>query len=336
MSPPERTSDWWTPGGQLQTLIPTIVGRYLQPLQLPWTRERLHTPDGDFVDVDWVARTTRSHNAECALSPRLILFHGLEGSSSSHYARAFSAEALARGWSVAIPHFRGCSGEMNLAPRAYHAGDFEEVGWLLTQLTRGHTGPTYAIGVSLGGSALLNWAARLPLSKQEEPTVDALCALSAPLDLAACGDAIDSGLNQRIYGQYFLGTMKEKAREKARQFPGLFDLGAVARAMTLREFDDHFTAPVHGFKDVVDYWSRASSGPRLGAVPLRALVINALNDPLVPASSLPSAEDCSPSITLWRPRDGGHVGFGRGGQRAFPRLVLDWLSQAIAQGQAQY
>lgn len=327
MNAPKRTASWWTPGGQLQTLVPTIVGRYLQPLVLPWTRERLNTPDGDFVDVDWVKAAQPS--------TRLILFHGLEGSSSSHYARAFAAEAQLRGWSVAVPHFRGCSGHLNLAPRAYHAGDYAEIGWLLTELTRDHRGPTYALGVSLGGSALLNWAARAPQSYQGESTVHALCALSAPLDLAACGDAIDRGLNQRIYGRYFLGTMKEKARQKAGQYPGLFDLAAVERALTLRAFDDHFTAPVHGFRDVNDYWCRASSGPRLGAVRLRTLVVNALNDPLVPASSLPKAEDCSPAITLWRPRDGGHVGFGRGGQRGFPGLILDWLSQPPQPGQAQ-
>ena len=321
MSPPIHTADWWTPGGQLQTLVPTIVGRYLQPLQLPWMRQRMETPDQDFIDVDWI------HRSEGQSEPRLILFHGLEGSSSSHYARAFAAEAASRGWSAAVPHFRGCSGEINRAPRAYHAGDAAEVGWLIAQLATGHAGPVYVVGVSLGGNALLNWAADAGESSAQACGVRALCAVSAPLDLAACGDAIDRGLNQRIYGRYFLGTMKEKARQKASQFPGLFALDAIERATTLREFDDYFTAPVHGFKSVEDYWSRASSGPRLREIRHRCLIVNALNDPLVPAGSLPGLNDCASSITLWRPRDGGHVGFGRGGQRAFPRLVLDWLSQ---------
>ena len=319
MNDGRRTADWWTPGGQLQTLIPTLVGRYLQPLTPPWQRSRMDTPDGDFVDVDWAS------GAQAETAPRLILFHGLEGSSSSHYARAFAAAALSRGWSVAVPHFRGCSGEINRAPRAYHAGDHAEVGWLLSELTRSPCGPVYALGVSLGGNALLNWAARASEQAPLPTPLEALCALCPPLSLAACGDAIDQGINQRIYGSYFLRSMKAKARQKESQYPGLFDLAAVEAATTLREFDHHFTAPVHGFQGVEDYWHRASSGPLLGKIAHRTLAVNALNDPLVPAWSLTPEQNCSPSMTLWRPRDGGHVGFGRGGQLAFPHRILDWL-----------
>jgi len=322
LNPPVRTAPWWTPGGQLQTLVPTIVGRYLQPLAVAWTRERLETPDGDFIDVDW------AHRSSAPESPRLVLFHGLEGSSSSHYVRAFATVAGERGWSFAIPHFRGCSGALNRAPRAYHAGDSQEVGWLLEALTRGHPGPVFAVGISLGGNALLRWAAFASAGEATDPRVDALCALSAPLNLAACGDAIDRGLNQRIYGAYFLKTMKEKARQKAAQYPGLFNLPEVEQATTLRAFDHFFTAPLHGFSGVDDYWARASSGPHLRQIGLPSLVVNALNDPLVPAWSLTPGASCSTWITLWRPRDGGHVGFGAEGQCGFARRVLDWLAQA--------
>jgi predicted alpha/beta-fold hydrolase len=317
-----RTAPCWTPGGQLQTLVPTIVGRYLQPLPVHWTRERLFTPDHDFIDVDWSGRS------EHPGAPRLILFHGLEGSSSSHYVRAFATVAAALGWSFAIPHFRGCSGALNLAPRAYHAGDYQEVAWMLEQLTRDHAGPVYAVGVSLGGNALLQWAAHRSRGDVAGPGVRALCALSAPLDLAACGDAIDHGLNQRIYGRYFLKTMKEKARLKAAQYRGLFNLEAIEQASTLRTFDHFFTAPLHGFSGVDDYWSRASSGSQLRHIGLPSLVVNALNDPLVPAQSLTPPADCSSAVTVWRPRDGGHVGFGAGGQCAFASRVLAWLARA--------
>jgi predicted alpha/beta-fold hydrolase len=144
----------WLPGGHLQTIWPALYGRRVLGPRPVYQRERWATPDGDFIDVDF--RFAAGPAAREALW--LVLFHGLEGSSRSHYAEAFADVARALGWNYAVPHFRGCSGELNLAPRAYHSGDHEEIGWMLGQLRHRAGQPLYAVGVSLGGNALLRWA----------------------------------------------------------------------------------------------------------------------------------------------------------------------------------
>ena len=128
---------WWLPGGNVQTIYAAKLARRNAGSAPTWTRQRWNTPDGDFVDVDW-------RSGDDSLSkdtPLLVLFHGLEGSSASHYAQAFAQETHKRAWQMAVPHFRGCSGEINWAPRAYHSGDFEEVGWMLSRLREQHRGP---------------------------------------------------------------------------------------------------------------------------------------------------------------------------------------------------
>ncbi|WP_408033605.1 YheT family hydrolase [Tepidimonas charontis] len=318
---------WWQRDGHLQTIGAALWARRGRGGRIEWTRERWDTPDGDFIDVDHITPATAS-----AL---LLLFHGLEGSSASHYARAFAREATLRGWAVAVPHFRGCSGEPNRAPRAYHSGDFEEVGWMIERAAgRWPTLSCVAVGVSLGGNALLRWL-------QEAGTTAAtrLCAaaaISAPLDLAAAGAAIDQGLNRVLYARMFLRTMRHKAREKARRYPGLFDLERALAARTLRAFDDAFTAPLHGFRDVDDYWRRASAKPHMRTIRVPTLVLNARNDPFVPAASLPSAAEVGPHVQLWQPAAGGHVGFAaaaspwdlRGDVGALPQAAMDWLARA--------
>ncbi|MGQ9724627.1 MAG: YheT family hydrolase [Tepidimonas sp.] len=292
-----------------------------------WRRERWTTPDGDFIDVDHVV----PHQATALL----VLFHGLEGSSASHYAQAFAGEAQRHGWAIAVPHFRGCSGEPNRAPRAYHSGDFEEIGWMLARVAdRWPALPRVAVGVSLGGNALLRWLQEAGGSAAA--TVRAAAAVSAPLDLAAATAAIDRGLNRVLYARMFLRTMRRKAYEKWARYPGLFDLERALAAQTLRAFDDVFTAPLHGFRGVEDYWRRASSRPHLRAVRVPTLVLNARNDPFVPSESLPGPADAGAFVQLWQPACGGHVGFAeaaspwdlRGCVGALPRRVMSWLAQA--------
>lgn len=285
----------------------------------PYRRERWTTPDDDFIDVDWLDGP--------ADAPLLVLFHGLEGSSGSHYALALGEWAQARGWSLAVAHFRGCSGEINHAPRAYHSGDFEEIGWILARLRTRHTGPLYAVGVSLGGNALLRWAQEAGSTAAR--VVQALASVSAPVDLAASGRAIGRGLSRQVYTRMFLHTMKPKALQKLAQFPGLFDVKALHAAQDLYDFDNVFTAPLHGFKDTQDYWQRASAKPRLADIRLPALVVNALNDPFVPASSLPRQSEVGSHVRLWQPEQGGHVGFMTGPPpghlQTLPQTVGDWL-----------
>ena len=313
---------WWLPGGHLQTVWPALLSRPRLARPPGYARERWRAPDGDFIDVD--------HVPAGAGARWLVLFHGLESSSTSGYAVAFAQAAGARGWHFVVPHFRGCSGELNLAPRSYHSGDFDEIGWVLGRIRATARAPVLAAGVSLGGNALLRWAEEA--GDAAAATVRAVAAISAPVDLVAAGAAIDRGLNWLIYARAFLRTMKPRALAKWQQYPGLFDRERLIAARTLHEFDDCFTAPLHGFAGADDYWRRASAKPRLDAIRVPALVLNARNDPLIPHESLPHPHQAGARVTLWQPREGGHVGFvaGRwpGHVHAMPEAVCDWLAAA--------
>jgi uncharacterized protein len=308
----------WLPGGNAQTIWPALASRRPPPAR--WRRERWDTPDGDFVDVDFI-------DSHAAQAPMAVLLHGLEGSSRSHYALAFAAWATRHGWRLALPHFRGCSGELNRAPRAYHSGDHEEVAWLLARLRQSAGAPVHAMGVSLGGNALLRWAGEA--GNSAAAWVHAVAAISAPLDLAAGGHAIGRGFNRLVYTRMFLRTMKAKALAKLAQHPGLFDRQRMLASRTLYEFDDVFTAPLHGFRDTDDYWTRASAKPHLERIRVPALALNARNDPFVPAWSLPRAG--TPYLTLWQPAHGGHVGFPGGPfpghLMTLPDAVMGWMMQ---------
>ncbi|HEX2547466.1 MAG TPA: alpha/beta fold hydrolase [Ramlibacter sp.] len=317
---------WWLPGGNLQTIWPALFAQRTRGASPAYRRERWNTPDGDFVDVDFLAREMS------AGAPLLVLFHGLEGSSRSHYAEAFADCAARLGLAFVVPHFRGCGGELNLAPRAYHSGDHEEVQWMLERLRERHAGPVIAVGISLGGNALLRWAGESGASA--ERLVRAVASVCSPLDLAAGGHAIGRGFNRMVYTTMFLRSMKPKALRKWAQHPGLFDRDALLQARDLYQFDDIFTAPLHGFADVEDYWDRASAKPHLHRIRVPALALNACNDPFVPAASLPRAGEVGDQVTLWQPREGGHVGFPTGpfpGRvLAMPETVTAWLLQAAA------
>ena len=311
----------WLPGGNLQTIWPALYARRVFGPQPVYRRERWTTPDADFIDVDWLVGPPGE--------VLLVLFHGLEGSSGSHYAEAFADFSREHAMAFAVPHFRGCSGELNLGPRAYHSGDFEEIGWVLARFRQIHTGPIVAVGVSLGGNALLRWAQEM--GDDAARVVSAVAAVSAPIDLAAGGHAIGRGFNRQVYTRMFLNTMKPKALRKLAQHPGLFKRDALMAVKDLYAFDNLFTAPLHGFKNTEDYWKRASARPLLHRIRIPALVVNALNDPFVPAWSLPAAHEVGRHVTLWQPEHGGHVGFPHGRPpahvRAMPDAVGGWLMQ---------
>ena len=321
----------WLPGGNLQTIWPALYARTGFGAPVAYRRERWTTPDGDFVDADWLADQPSAPDA-----PLLVLFHGLEGSSRSHYALAFADLARERGLHFVVPHFRGCSGEMNRAPRAYHAGDHEEIGWILARLRAQHPGPLLAVGISLGGNMLMRWAAEA--GQTAARSVAAAACVCSPLDLAAGSVAIGSGFNRLVYTTMFMRLMKPKALRKLAQHPGLFDAQAMRAARDLYAFDDLFTAPLHGFRDADDYYARASARPHLHRIRIPALALNAVNDPFVPAHSLPQAGETGPCVTLWQPRQGGHVGFPRGmppgDVRCMPEAVVGWLmAHVTAAGQ---
>jgi predicted alpha/beta-fold hydrolase len=322
---------WWLPGGNLQTIWPALYSRRVFGPSPQYHRERWTTPDADFIDVDWLATGAPPTSTQTLL----VMFHGLEGSSRSHYAESFADFARENNMAFAVPHFRGCSGELNTGPRAYHSGDFEEIGWVLQRMRARHTGPILAVGVSLGGNALLRWAQEM--GTEAAQCVSAVAAVCSPIDLAAGGMAIGRGFNRLVYTRMFMNSMKPKALLKLAQHPGLFDRSALLAARDLYEFDNVFTAPLHGFKNTDDYWARGSAKPHLHRIQIPALVVNALNDPFVPAASLPQHHAVGKHVTLWHPAQGGHVGFPQGRPpahvRAMPDAVGGWLAQHASEGQ---
>lgn len=325
---------WWIRGsgpvaGNAQTIWPALASR-------PWPYAgttmtgrlaRWITPDEDFIDVDWLVDPVSD------TAPLLVLFHGLEGSSNSHYAQAFANWAWHEGWGCVVPHFRSCSGELNWAPRSYHSGDFVEADWILRRLQAAHPhGPLAAVGISLGGNVLLRWAQESGHSSSQ--VLKAMAAISAPLDLTAAGHTIGKGFNRLVYTRMFLDSMKPKALQRLKTFPGLYDEQALHAVRDIHAFDNVVTAPMHGFANTEDYWTKCSSGSRMkDLLGVPALVLNALNDPFMPASSLPTADQVSSWVTLWQPEQGGHVGFP-GGQwpghvGTMPKAVGAWLAQHI-------
>jgi predicted alpha/beta-fold hydrolase len=306
----------WLPGGHSQT----IVAALRPPPRVALLRERWDTPDGDFIDVDWAGRRDAART--------LVLFHGLEGSSDSHYARDFAAHAIERDWRVALPHFRGCSGEPNRLPRAYHSGDSAEIDWILRRVAASSPA-VHAAGISLGGNALLKWLGEQ--SAAAAGVVRRAAAICAPLDLTAAGHALDRGFNRAVYTRMFLATLKKKALDKLERFPGLYDAERVRAAQSFHEFDSLVTATLHGFRDAEDYWRKSSSAPWLPSVRVPTLVLNARNDPFLPEAALDAAtREISSEVVLECTAQGGHVGFleapfpGRHGWLA--RRVFEFLA----------
>jgi predicted alpha/beta-fold hydrolase len=253
----------------------------------------------------------------------VVLFHGLEGSSESGYARMLMHRVRERGWRGSVVNFRGCSGEPNRLPRAYHSGDWQEVDWILGRIASGANGaPVYAAGVSLGGNALLKWLGER--GEAATALVARAAAVSAPLDLMAAGEALGRGFSL-LYAKHFLATMKRRATAKHARFPGSFDFERMRRSRTLREFDDVVTAPLHGFRDTDDYWTRASSKPLLRGIAVPTLVLNARDDPFLPEQALPSPAEVSPAVTVEFPMRGGHVAFVSG---PFPGHI-GWLPERL-------
>jgi uncharacterized protein len=258
----------------------------------------------------------------------LVLFHGLEGSSNSHYARSVGAYFQAQGWRVIVPHFRGCSGEPNRLLRAYHSGDAAEIERMLGRVHLNFPqAPLYAVGVSLGGNALLTYLATAPHSA---PLL-AAAAVCAPLDLASCQKAITTGF-ANVYNIMFMRTLRGKTLEKRQHFPDACDWDSVIRSKNLYELDDAFTAPVHGYKNASDYYARASAKPMLHAIGKPTLLLNTLNDPFVPRDVVAQLH-VSASVTVQQPAQGGHAGFAQGtglGQLNWlPQRLHQWFSQGV-------
>jgi predicted alpha/beta-fold hydrolase len=290
------------------------------------------TRDGDFVDLDWATPAPRE-------APLLLILHGLEGSSRSHYVVGLARQALARGWRVVTLNFRSCSGELNRLPQFYHSGhtdDLDEVVRLLVGRERNLR--IGAVGVSLGGNVLLKWLGEREVGVPAE-LVGAV-AISVPFDLEPCARALDRGVCRWVYAANFLGTMRAKVRRKADRDPDLrrlVDLPRAIRARTFAEYDRAVTAPLNGFADERDYWRRASSGPYLSRIRRPTLLVNALDDPIVPREALPNPVLLPPSVRAEYVPRGGHAGFIEGRwpwhvSSWVERRAIDFLAPLVADG----
>ena len=307
---------WWLPGGHLQTIYARALARRYC---VQYRRQRWETPDNDFIDLDWLDPAAETDEL-------IVLFHGLEGYSQSHYAVSLMTVAAQRGWRGVVPHFRGCSGEANRLKRSYHSGDSREIDWILRRLKKeSPRRKIYVVAISLGGNMLLKWLGEEGEAAGE--VIERAVAVSAPLDLVAAAGALDFGFKRFLYTSHFLKFLRPKALAKIAAHNLAIDARAIRASMTFRQFDDLFTAPIHGFKDANDYWTRCSSKPWLGEIKLPTLIINAQNDPFLPSAALPGAGDVADSVTLEFPRTGGHVGFVSGN---FPG-DLDWLPRRIVE-----
>lgn len=310
-SPVPYRAPWWLPSGHLQTLWAYFRGG--RPVDLRW--ERWERSDGDFNDLAWLDGPPDA--------PLVVLFHGLEGSARSHYALHLLRALKVRGWRGVVAHFRGCSGEPNRLPRAYHAGDSAEIAAFMAHLQpKAQPAPLYAVGVSLGGNALLKWLGEY--GPRARSYVQRAAAVSAPMDMPAAGHALDRGLN-RLYAWHFLASLKAKIRQKRIAHIGHLGHLDLTGIWSLRAFDDRVTAPLHGYLGVEDYWQRSAARPWLKHIAIPTLILNARNDPMVPAASLPGQAEVSPQVTLEYPEDGGHAGFP---SSPFPGC-MDWLPRRL-------
>lgn len=279
--------------GHVQTVLPVFLPRARPPAP---KHQRLELADGDFVDLHWF------HAGHRRLA---ILSHGLEGSAQAVYIRSMTAALLQAGWDVLAWNYRGCGGIENRLARSYHSGESDDLRAVIE-----HASDTYPqialIGFSLGGNITLKCISEQP----PLPQIVTAVAISAPVDLASSARALDERSDNVIYLKRFLKTLVGKMETKALRFPSDIPTQGIQLIRTIKEFDDRFTAPLHGFLDADDYWARASSLPHLSRLAVPALLLNALNDPLLAPPSFP--QDLafhSEFLYLEAPAEGGHVGF---------------------------
>ncbi len=312
---------WWARGRHTQT----VWGRLLRrQVEVSTRRARWTTPDGDFLDLDFMDGPVKS--------PQLLVIHGLEGSSQRQYVRGLLARAGRRGWRGVGMNFRSCSGVPNRTPRLYHSGDSQELNWVISELCKRDPGaPILPVGVSLGGNVLLKWLGERGEDAPDE--VRAAVAISTPFDLAAAAEKMSRGAG-RLYSYHFLRSLKAKALRKAREYPEMLDAVRIRGARNWRQYDDVVTAPLHGFRDADDYWTRCSSIRFLERIRRPTLLISARDDPFVPASSLPR-EQVENSKWLWAEfsRRGGHAGFVSG---RLPWRPVYWAERRAMEFLAHY
>lgn len=299
----------WLPGPHAQTLWAGVIRR--RP-RVGLRRERVELPDGDFVDLDW---TTGDGG------PIVLIVHGLEGSSRSRYAAGLLAAVHARRWRGTVLHLRGCSGEPNRRPQRYHACATEDLEYVFDQLRAREPHTLIAvIGYSLGGSIVLNWLS----DREEPPAVGAAVAVSVPFDLNLSADRLASGFS-RLYQHALLNNLYDRVKQKRRVVPHPLGERLTHRPKNFREFDDLYTAPLHGFAGVDDYYGRCSTIGKLQRIRTRTLILHAADDPFLGPVGVPRQDQLSDAVTLELSPQGGHAAFVSG---PFWRPRY-WLEQRI-------
>ena len=336
---------WWLPHGHLQT----VWGRQTRPKQLvPFHREILETPDGDELILDHLAEAPNTRHPApdtgggSRHSPHAILLHGLEGSSYSVYMQGLMSLMAARGWQASAVNFRSCARDPrnilrmlpNRRPRMYHSGETSDFDFVVRTLrSRDPARPLVAVGVSLGGNALLKWLGEHP----DQTDVAAAATISVPYDLARGSRHLETPIG-RFYLANFLRTLRPKAIAAAERFPeaaARIDVERVRRSTTFYEYDDAATGPLHGFAGADDYYSRCSSLGFVGRIRTPALCVSSEDDPFLPREVLPEVKAAaSPAVELVITRAGGHTGFTTGPWPWKPHfwaeeLVVSWLAERL-------
>ena len=287
--------------GHLQTVLPTLARRVPAP---NYQRTSLNTPDGDFLDLYWASVGARRLAVIC---------HGLEGDSQRAYVRGMARAVNSAGWDVLAYNCRGCGGRPNRTPAFYHSGATGDLDLAVrAALARGYESLAL-IGFSLGGNLIFKYLGEL--GDQARTHIRAGVGFSVPCDLADSGRRMELRQN-RIYVARFLRLLRAKIRAKMKLVPGAMDDRGYGRIKNFRQFDDRYTAPLHGFTDALDYYRQASCRTFLGRIAVPALMVNALDDPLLGPGCFPWAEArANPYFFLETPAHGGHVGFMAGGGR---------------------
>jgi uncharacterized protein len=293
---------WWLAGAHAQT----VAGRYLRPRTgVHYRRERIDTPDGDFVDLDWA--TVPRRPAPAADAPLVVVVHGLEGSSESPYVLETCRTLWDRGIRSAAMNFRSCSGQPNRLPRFYHAGDTGDLAFVLDLLAGRNPGvPLGAVGFSLGANVLLKYLGE----RGDAARVRAAAAVSIPFDLGAGADHLEKTAMGRLYTSAFVRPLMEKYRLKRHLVGNRIDERRAAAARGFREFDEVVTARLHGFAGADDYYVRSSSAQFLPRIRVPTLLVHAVDDPFVPPGAIArDAIAANPVLVGAITEHGGHVGF---------------------------
>jgi predicted alpha/beta-fold hydrolase len=308
----------------LQTILPNAGFR--RPRRSNLERETLELSDGDFLHLDWLAGGAKKHGA-----PLLMCLHGLEGSSQSNYAADLIGQAKRSGWDAVVMHFRGCSGTTNRLPRSYHAGETTDLAAVLDHIRLRQPEPRrlFVAGYSLGGNMLLKY-----LGEQgHKSPIDAAVAVSVPFDLYGAALSIDKGFG-RLYQYALMRKMKERVRTKRSVLCGLIDVERALKSRNFVEFDEHVTAPLHGFSGHRDYYNRCSSIHFMKSIATPTLVLHARDDPFLDQCYLPTEAHISDSVTIEYSANGGHVGFviqKKPWQPALwlPRRIMEYFSGRV-------